>query len=271
MTDTEAGFAASDVMATTASSALDLRGVSFDYGRDPVLTDVSLTVRPGELVALVGSSGAGKSTLLALSAGIVSARSGRAETLGVDLATVRARVRRSVGGRVGIVAQQPNLPGPLRVIHAVNAGRLGQWSLARSVRSLVAPVGVNDVRAVLRRVGIEDLIFERVDSLSGGQVQRVAVARLLLSQPQLVLADEPTSAVDPVWSAEVMGALRELTDAGAGALVSLHDVTLARAHCDRIIGVRDGVVTFDAPTHEVSDGALDGVFRTNRPGPTTPR
>lgn len=187
MTETEAGFAASEVMVKTASPALDLRGVSFDYGRDPVLTNVSLTVRPGELVALVGSSGAGKSTLLALAAGIVSARSGQVETLGVNLAGVRNRVRRSVGGRVGIVTQQPNLPGPLRVAHAVNAGRLGQWSLARSVRSLVAPVGVNDVRAVLRRVGIEDLIFERVDSLTGGQVQRVAVARLLLARPRLVL------------------------------------------------------------------------------------
>ena len=252
-------------MVTPAGPALDLRDVSFDYGSNPVLTDVSLTVRPGELVALVGSSGAGKSTLLALGGGLVAARSGQVKTLGVDLAQVRNRVRRSIGRRVGIVAQQPNLPGPLRVIHNVNAGRLGQWSLARSVRSLVAPVGVDDVRAVLRRVGIEDLVHERVDSLSGGQVQRVAVARLLLARPQLVLADEPTSAVDPVWSAEVMGALRELTDAGAGALVSLHDVSLARTHCDRIVGVRDGAVAFDARTQDVSEAELGGVFRNDRP------
>ena len=265
MTETEAGLAASPVMVTPAGPALDVRDVSFDYGSNPVLTNVSLTVRPGELVALVGSSGAGKSTLLALGGGLVAARSGQVETLGVDLARVRNRVRRTVGRRVGIVAQQPNLPGPLRVIHNVNSGRLGQWSLGRSVRSLIAPVGVADVRAVLQRVGIEDLIHERVDSLSGGQVQRVAVARLLLARPQLVLADEPTSAVDPVWSAEVMGALRELTDAGAGALVSLHDVSLARAHCDRIIGVRDGVVAFNARTQDVSDAELDGVFRNDRP------
>ena len=254
-------------MVTPAGPALDVRDVSFDYGSNPVLTNVSLTVRPGELVALVGSSGAGKSTLLALGGGLVAARSGHVETLGVDLARVRNRVRRTVGRRVGIVAQQPNLPGPLRVIHNVNAGRLGQWSLARSLRSLIAPVGVAEVRAVLHRVGIEDLIHERVDSLSGGQVQRVAIARLLLARPRLVLADEPTSAVDPVWSAEVMGALRELTDAGAGALVSLHDVTLARAHCDRIVGVRDGMVAFDARTQDVSDAELDGVFRNDRPPP----
>ena len=247
---------------------VEFDGVTFDYGDGAVLTDVSLRVVPGEVVGLVGLSGAGKSTVLALAAGMIApvstAGSGRVRTLGVELASVPERARRRVMARVGIIPQQPTMPGTLRVIHNVNAGRLGSWGLARSVWSLVAPRGVSDARVALARVGIEDLVHARTDSLSGGQLQRVAVARVLAATPDLVLADEPTSAVDPSWSREVLDALLGCADAGAGVLVSLHDVELARATCHRIIGLRHGAVVAAGPSAEFTPARLDDLYRLDR-------
>ena len=235
--------------------------VSFDYDGASVLTDVSFAVDVGEVVGLVGSSGAGKSTALALGAGLLAARTGSVTTLGVNLAVASVRQRRSVAGSVGFVPQQPVIPGPLRVVHAVNAGRLAHWTVARSIRSLVWPAGVAEARAALARVGIDDLIDARADALSGGQLQRVALARVLVSSRQLVLADEPTSAVDPRWSTEVLTTLREVAMAGAAVLVSLHDVGLAFEHCDRVVGLRDGQVMFDSPVGAVSDAAMRELYR----------
>ncbi len=235
--------------------------VSFAYDDAPVLDDVTFGVAPGEVVALVGPSGAGKSTALALAVGLLTAAAGTVETLGVDLAAASPRARRAVAGAIGFVPQLPAIPGSLRVVHAVNAGRLAQWSIARSVRSFLQPVGVDDVQRALDRVGVGDLIDARVDSLSGGQQQRVALARALVGSPRLLVADEPTSAVDPRWSAEVVTVLREAALAGAGVLVSLHDVGLALDHCDRVVGLRDGRVMFDGAPDQVPESVLIELYR----------
>jgi phosphonate transport system ATP-binding protein len=218
------------------------------YGGTPALAGVDLTVGPGERVAVVGASGAGKSTLLAVANGTVRPTAGSVEVLGADPASLGGTALRRLRARVGTVHQHLELPGQLRVVHNVTAGRLASWSAARAAWSLLRPQAVPEVRAALARVGLADRVFERTERLSGGQRQRVAVARVLLQEPDLVLADEPASALDPVLADRVLALLGEVAARGGALVASLHDPRLALRHCDRVVGLAAGRVVLDAPT-----------------------
>ncbi|PWW25103.1 phosphonate transport system ATP-binding protein [Geodermatophilus normandii] len=208
---------------------------------------MDLTVGPGERVAVVGASGAGKSTLLAVANGAVPPSSGAVQVLGQDPAGLRGPALRRLRARVGTVHQHLELVGPLRVVHNVNAGRLGSWPAARAAWSLVRPQGLPEVLAALDRVDLADRVFDRTDTLSGGQRQRVAVARLLVQDPELVLADEPASALDPVLADRVLELLAGPASRGGALLAALHDPLLALRHCDRVVGLAGGRVVLDAP------------------------
>jgi phosphonate transport system ATP-binding protein len=243
-------------------NVVSLRQASVAFGRTSALAGVDLRVDAGERVALVGPSGAGKSTLLRLCNGTVAASAGEVRVLGQRLAGCTPRQLREVRRRIGTVHQQLHLVGPLRVVHNVNAGRLGTWSLPRALASLVRPLEVAADRQALRSLGIEDKMYERTDRLSGGEQQRVALARVLVQRPDLILADEPVSSLDPARSGEVMDLLTGVVAAGGRALlVSLHDFDLARRICDRVVGVRAGRVVFDAPAGEVSDRMGADLYR----------
>ncbi|GAB3364237.1 phosphonate ABC transporter ATP-binding protein [Modestobacter lapidis] len=204
-------------------------------------------------MAVVGPSGAGKSTLLGLANAAVPPTGGTVELLGADPSALRGRTLRQLRSRVGTVHQQLELVGQLRVVHNVNAGRLGSWPASRAAWSLVRPQGLPAVLEALDRVQLADRVYERTDRLSGGQRQRVAVARLLVQRPELVLADEPASALDPALADRVLGLLAGLAADRGGALVaSLHDPALALRHCTRVVGLVAGRVVLDAPTAALS-------------------
>lgn len=215
---------------------------------------------PGERVALVGPSGAGKSTALGLGAGLVLPTSGAVHVLGVDSVELGRRVHRSHRSRIGIVSQDFSLIGPLRVAQNVASGRLGRWSWLQAMKALVRPGPIEEIVDSLERVGISEKLWERADQLSGGQQQRTAIARVLFQGPDLILADEPVSALDPARSDAVM---TELVAAAAGdkaLVVSMHDAPLALRHCDRIVALRDGRIHFDLPSADVTDTMLDTLY-----------
>ena len=219
----------------------------------------------GERVAVVGPSGAGKSTLLGVANGAVPPTSGSVRLLGADPATLRGRELRRLRSRVGTVHQHLDLVGPLRVVHNVNAGRLGSWPASRAAWSLVRPQGLPEVLDALDRVELADRVFERTDRLSGGQRQRVAVARLLVQRPELVLADEPASALDPALADRVLGLLAGLaTDAGGALVASLHAPALALRHCTRVVGLVAGRVVLDSPVAALSAGDLADFYGAPR-------
>ena len=235
------------------------------FGGSTALSGVELTVEAGERVGVVGPSGAGKSTLLALANGSVAPTAGTVQVLGADPATLRGRALRQLRSRVGTVHQHLELVGQLRVVHNVNAGRLSSWSAGRAAWSLVRPQGLPEVLHALTAVGLADRVFERTDRLSGGQRQRVAVARLLVQRPELVLADEPASALDPVLADRVLELLTGLAVEDGGALVaSLHDPALALRHCTRVVGLVAGRVVLDAPTSSLTVGDLSDVYGASR-------
>ncbi|MGX5358176.1 phosphonate ABC transporter ATP-binding protein [Kocuria sp. KH4] len=247
-----------------AGVALRLQGASVAYGDRPALSGVDLSVRRGERVALVGPSGAGKSTLLGLANGTVTPTGGRVEVLDVDPAVASPAALRALRGRIGSVHQQLHLVGPLQVVHNVNAGRLGTWSRLRALRSLIRPLQIEEARAALDRVGIAAYLHVRTDRLSGGEQQRVALARILVQDPDLVLADEPVASLDPARAEEVMSLLCGVLDEQAGErrtlVVSLHDLDLAVRHCDRIVGLRQGRVVLDAAVDEVDEGTRARIY-----------
>ncbi len=222
-----------------------------------VLRGVSLAVEAGEVVALVGPSGAGKTTLLNVLNLSLGLSGGSLELFGQDVGRERRRLQRLIG----TVYQRFELVPSLRVIHNLNAGRLGEWPAWKALVSLLYPLGVKEARAVLERVGMGEKLFERTDRLSGGQLQRVAIARMLLQDPRLILADEPVASLDPVLGRSVLGLLRAIAlEGGRGLVVSLHDVGLARGFCDRLVGIKDGTILFDLPVEAVGDDLLRRLY-----------
>ncbi len=245
---------------TNSAGLLDLANATVRYGKHIVLREVNVRIEPGECVAIVGPSGAGKSTLLGICTANVALESGTATFLGQPI-TDTNQWRQTYGSQIATVYQQLHLSTRLKVVHNVNAGQLGQWSSWKALTSLLRPREANEARAVLDRLGIGEKINMRTDLLSGGEQQRVAIARALRQAPKLMLADEPTASLDPARAEEIMVLLARITqESGHSLLASQHDAALARKHCPRMIGIREGVIEFDAPSAEVTDEMLRSLY-----------
>ncbi|WP_426155443.1 phosphonate ABC transporter ATP-binding protein [Pseudomonas sp. TSRC2-2] len=225
------------------------------------LRHIDVQIAAGEQVAIIGPSGAGKSSLLHLLATALKPSSGDIEVLGERAWHVSARQRQRLRARIGLVHQAPPIPPRQRVITAVLAGKLGQWSLGKSLLNLLHPLDVAGARAALARLDLGDKLFAHCQQLSGGQLQRVGIARVLYQAPEILLADEPVSAMDPVLAGHTLAILsRHAREHNVTLVASLHAVDLALAHFPRIIGLRDGQVLFDCPSAEVSRDKLDALY-----------
>ncbi len=240
----------------------ELKNVVRRFGDFQALAGINLRIRAGERVALVGPSGAGKTTLINLLNGSLLPSQGEVRVLGRDVARLPPRALRQVQRQIGTVYQQFHLVDNLRVIHNVNAGHLGRWSFLKAAISLIWPLEADTAAQALAQVGIPEKLYERTDQLSGGQQQRVALARVLVQNPAAILADEPISNVDPERSREIMDLLRLMNQqTGKTLVISLHAIEFAHSHCQRIIGLRQGRVLFDAPPPEVSPEMVEALYR----------
>jgi phosphonate transport system ATP-binding protein len=159
------------------------------------------------------------------------------------------------------VHQTPPIPPRLRVVTAVLAGRLGHWSAAQALASLAWPRDARGAQEALARLDLADRLFDRCDRLSGGQLQRVGIARVLYQRADLLLADEPVSALDPTLADTAVGVLVGENEArGATLVASLHAVDLALKWFPRLIGMRAGAIVFDQPTAAVSGDMLRDLY-----------
>lgn len=241
--------------------SLSLQEVGFAHANGRVaLRGVTLRVARGERIAIIGPSGAGKSTLLNLLATALRPQSGRMELLSQCPWQLSRGALRRLRSRIGLVHQAPPLPGRQRVVTAVLAGRLGSWPAWKSLASLLYPADIAGARETLDALAIGDYLFSHCDRLSGGQLQRVGLARLLYQQPEMVLADEPVSALDPALSELAMRALHERARPDATMVVSLHAVDVALRWFPRIVGIRDGGIAFDLPAAEVGERVLADLY-----------
>ncbi len=241
---------------------LRLAGVGLRHGNGvEALQHLNLTVARGERVAIIGPSGAGKSSLLNLLATALPPSSGELEVLGQQPWQLSPRARRRLRTQVGLIHQAPPLPPRQRVVTAVLAGRLGQWGLGKSLLSLLHPVDIPGARAELEKLDMADKLFVRCSQLSGGQLQRVGIARVLYQAPQLLLADEPVSAMDPRLAEHTLSLLCQDAESRRITLIaSLHTVELALRHFPRVIGIRAGSIAFDLPSAQVDQAQLDALY-----------
>ena len=231
------------------------------------LNQVSLAASAGESIAIIGPSGSGKTTLLNILATALKPTSGMIEVLGSKPWKLPKVALKNLRSKIGLVHQSPPIPPRQRVITAILAGRLGKWPLWKSIVSLIYPVDIQGPQSCLERLDLADKLFDRCDCLSGGQLQRVGVARAMYQEPQLILADEPVSAMDPVLSDLTISVLiEEAQKRNATLVASLHAVDIALRWFPRIIGIRDGQIMFDLPSSEVSEDILNALYASELGG-----
>jgi phosphonate transport system ATP-binding protein len=239
-----------------------LEGLTKRFGDGPpALERIDLRIERGARVAFVGPSGAGKTTLFRLLNLALAPTAGRLVFAGTDTRGLSGRALRATRRRIGTIYQQQNLVPRLRVVHNVLAGRLGAWPLWTALFSLARPAEVHLAERALQRVGMPEKLFARTDELSGGQQQRVAIARVLVQDPEVILADEPVSSVDPGLASAIVALLVDVSARdGKTLLMNLHSVELARSFFPRLVGIKDGRVLFDAPASRVTDELLDELY-----------
>jgi phosphonate transport system ATP-binding protein len=244
--------------------SLRLEGASLVHANGHrALREVSLALAPGERVAVIGPSGAGKTTLIRVLGTSLRPTEGRVALFDVDPWRLSAGDLRRLRARIGVVHQSPPIPPRLRVVTAVLAGRLGTWPTWKALASLLVPGDAAGAREALSRLDLGERVFDRCDRLSGGQLQRVGIARVLYQRPDLILADEPVSALDPTLADDAVGALVAASEANRATLVaSLHAVDLALKWFPRLIGMKNGEVHFDRPTAAVTSAMLHELYAT---------
>lgn len=245
-----------------AAPALELRGLSMEYTRGkPVLREIDLAVGTEGLTAIIGPSGTGKSTLIRCINRLVDPTAGEILFQGQDLARLRGEALRHARRQIGMVFQEYNLVERLSVMENVLSGRLGYVSPWKAWMRKYPQADVDRAFELLDTVGLSAFPNQRADSLSGGQRQRVGIARAVMQHPQLLLADEPTSSLDPKTSVEIMELMRDIgRSQGIPVMVNMHDVELARRFADRIVGMSGGRIVFDGPPGDLTDGHLKEIY-----------
>jgi ABC-type polar amino acid transport system ATPase subunit len=225
---------------------IEVRNLVKSHGPAQVLRGVTLSVRRGEVAAVLGPSGGGKSTLLRCINGLEGFQEGAIDVAGLSLAPGRARseVLRSIRGRVGMVFQQFHLFPHMSVLENVLAGPM----LAQGrPRAEAEP----EARQLLARVGLGGRADARPEQLSGGQQQRVAIARTLAVRPEAILFDEPTSALDPAMANEVLRVMADLAADGMTMVVVTHALSFARQAAHTVHVMADGVIAESGPPAQV--------------------
>jgi phosphonate transport system ATP-binding protein len=244
---------------------LKQKNITKHFERKIALSSLSFSIKQGELVALIGPSGAGKTTLLNSIAGLVTFQSGELLIDNVPLTSYKKS--KLFARKVGVIRQQFDLIGPLAVIHNVLAGRLADWGLFKSLFSLLVPQEKALAVKALDRVGLADKAYEITSSLSGGEQQRVAMARIMVQKPEVILADEPVASLDPARADDVLAMLTKIVVEEQQTLIaSLHSVEYARKYFTRIISLKNGEIFFDLPTEKVTDELLAQLYQLKEQG-----
>jgi phosphonate transport system ATP-binding protein len=237
------------------------------FNGSPVINGIDLKVKSGERIAIIGPNGAGKSTLFRLFNLTLSPDQGELAIDGVKVNRLSGKELNGLRRRIATIYQHNNLIPRFKVIHNVLSGRLGDWSTSKALFSLmVKPQEEEMAHDILDNLGIVDKAYWRTDRLSGGQQQWVTIARALMQNPDIILADEPCSSLDPRNGEKLIKLLVELNGRIHKTLiVNLHRVDYALAYFPRTIGIKEGKVFFDLQSEKVSKDLLQDLYRDEEP------
>ncbi|PLS09484.1 phosphonate ABC transporter ATP-binding protein [Neobacillus cucumis] len=249
----------------SSKNMIEAKNLTKHFERKIALSSLSFTIKQGELVALIGPSGAGKTTLLNSIIGLVPISEGDLLIDGQPL--IGYKKGKVLAKKVGVIRQQFDLIGPLAVIHNVLAGKLAEWGTLKSLFSLLVPHEKELAMKALERVGLHEKAYEITSHLSGGEQQRVAMARLMVQNPEIILADEPVASLDPARADDILTMLTKLiTEEKQTLITSLHSVEYARKYFTRIIAMKNGEIFFDLPTAQVTDDLLAELYQIKSGG-----
>jgi phosphonate transport system ATP-binding protein len=249
-------------MSTTDAHVLIARdlGKTYPDGTE-ALRGFSVSLAHGQMVAVIGPSGAGKSTFLRCVNRLVEPTTGEIVVNGRTVTGARRRELRLARREIGMVFQHFNLVRRLPVVRNVLHGRLGYTGAVAGALGRFHERDVERALELLERVGLGPQAFKRCDELSGGQMQRVGIARALMQDAAVILADEPIASLDLSSSERVLSELKRVaTDDGITTVVNLHQVEYARQFADRIIGMRDGELFCDVEPDELDDATVTELY-----------
>ncbi|MBC3917039.1 phosphonate ABC transporter ATP-binding protein [Undibacterium sp. CY18W] len=245
---------------------IEINGISKTFkGGYQALDNIALTFAPGEMVALIGASGSGKSTLLRHISGLITANADKNDIrLGDQVLQANGVIGRQIRhlrSQIGFVFQQFNLVGRLPVLTNVLTGGIARIPLWRSCFRIFTKEEKALGLAALARVGIAEHAYKRASALSGGQQQRAAIARTIVQQARVILADEPIASLDPESARRVMQTLADLNrQDGTTVVVSLHQVDVALRFCPRTVALSRGRVVYDGPSCELTIPMLRDLY-----------
>lgn len=241
---------------------LEIRSLTKKYAAGPqALKGVDLSIKEGEIVALIGPSGAGKSTLIRCINRLVEPTSGEIFFHGVDVCKLGARALRETRKKIGMIFQEYALVDRLSVMENVLSGRLGSVGFWASARRKFPQEDVEEALFLLERVGLADYVDTRADQLSGGQRQRVGICRALLQRPDLLLIDEPTASLDPKTGRQIMRLITELVrERNLAAIINIHEVGFAEMFTQRVVGLKDGLIVYDQPAGKLDADSLTLIY-----------
>ncbi len=241
---------------------IEIKGLVKEYKKGvPVLKGIDLSIKGEGMTAIIGPSGTGKSTLIRCINRLVEPTAGEIRFQGLNLASLQGAELRSARRKIGMVFQEYNLVERLTVMENVLTGRLGYMNAFQAWLRRFSKEDIAEAFHLLDAVGLAKFAHQRADSLSGGQRQRVGIARALMQDPDILLADEPTSSLDPKTSVEIMELMAELAGKrNIPVIVNIHNVDLAKRYCQRMIGMTGGKVVFDGPPSDLTETHLKEIY-----------
>jgi len=240
---------------------IKMKKLTLGYKKEKILKDVNLQIKKGEFVSIIGPSGAGKSTLLMSIVGGIKVFEGDFEVLKFDMENIKKKHLVKLREQVGIIFQGYNLVDRLTVLDNVISGMLKEIPMARAIIRYYKDKELNKVNELMKIVDIQKYSLKRCDELSGGQRQRVAIARALASEPEIILADEPISALDQKSAKKVMKILEKVNkELNVTIVANLHHIDVAQKYCTRIIGVNNGKIVFDGKPEELNEEIIEKIY-----------